>query len=165
MVTLYNVTSNDGFIARLDGDENFISDDFWDYFIDLCKNYDTLVMGSKTYEAIQNYPIEMSEQLESLSLKRIVVTKDINYPVKSEYKIINSIKDIQFVGKNILVSSGPGLNTSIAREGIADKVILIKLPEKIGAGIPVFEKEIKLNLISEKDFGKGRKLCGYKIDI
>ena len=53
MITLYNVISADGFIARLDGDEDFIPDDLWPHTLEFFKKYDALVMGRKTYDAMQ----------------------------------------------------------------------------------------------------------------
>jgi len=53
--TLYNVISEDGFVARPDGNEDFIPDELWDFFIKLLRTYDTMVISSKTYEAQQAY--------------------------------------------------------------------------------------------------------------
>jgi len=163
MITLYNVISGDGYIARKNGSEDFIPDEVWNEFINLCGKSDVLVMGSKTYEAIKQYPREMIEEFESLKIKRVVVTKKDNYSVGSRYKLIHSIADIISLGKNILISSGPILNNAILKENIADRVILNTLLEKIGTGIPVFDSLAQLKLISAKDMGNGREWREYDI--
>ena len=162
MVTAYNVISRDGYIARKNGDEDFIPDKLWDTFLSLCKKYDTEVMGGKTYKAIQEYPQEQIAQFENLNIKKVIVTNDLSFVAKPGYTVTQSPKEAFALGKNVLLSSGPGLNTSALKEGLIDKVILIILPEKIGEGIKQFNIEPKLNLISEKVF-YGRKLCEYKV--
>lgn len=75
MVTLYNVVSSDGYIARKDGSEDFISDELWPVTLKLFKKFDALVMGRKTYEVLQSYGKEFLEPLENLTLKKIVVSQ------------------------------------------------------------------------------------------
>ncbi len=162
MVTLYNVVSADGYIARKNGDEDFIPDELWEVFLSLCKKYDTEVMGGKTYKAIQVYPREQIAQFENLNIKKIIVTNDLSFVAKPGYIVAHSPKEAFALGKNILLSSGPGLNTAVLKEGLIDKVILIILPEKIGEGIRQFDIDPKLKLISEK-FVNGRKWCEYKV--
>lgn len=163
MVTLYNVTSKDGYIARLDGSEDFIPDELWNDFIDMCKKNDTVVIGRKTYQTIQNYSEQMIKKFEDLNIKRVVVTRDINFTVKPSYIITHSPKEAFTLGRNILLSSGPTLNTSVLELGLIDKVILNILPLEIGSGIKVFNTEVNLVPISEKDVVDGKKLCEYLI--
>jgi len=79
MVTLYNVISLDGFIARPDGGENFISDNLWGEFVELCKKYDAVVIGRKTYEAVQKYDKESREMFETINTLRVIVSSDKNF--------------------------------------------------------------------------------------
>ena len=51
MVTIYNVISKDGFIARSDGGEDFIPEEIWEYDMQFFRQFDTWVMGRKTYES------------------------------------------------------------------------------------------------------------------
>lgn len=48
MVTIFNIISADGYIARENGEEDFIPDELWFEFLKLCKNYDAFIMGRKT---------------------------------------------------------------------------------------------------------------------
>lgn len=163
MVTLYNAVSEDGFIARKDGSEDFIPDEVWGDFLSLCKMYDSLVMGRKTYEIIQQYSEEMIKEFESLNIKKIVVTNDTKFQVKSGYITASSPKESISNGINILLSSGPTLNESVLSQNLIDVVIKNIIPESIGDGIKQFENEPNLVLEIEEDVGGGRKLCTYKV--
>ena len=163
MITLYNVISADGFIARKNGDEDFIPDEFWDEFVDLCKKYDAFVMGRNTFEAIQKYSIEQIKQLEDLDLKRIVVTNDPSFITSDKYTIVHSPEEALKHAANILISSGPTLNTSVLKLGLVDKVILNTLPEMIGEGIKAFQIEPNLIIEFVIDKGNGRKRFIYRV--
>ena len=79
MLTLYNVISSDGFIAAKDGGEDFIPDEVWGDFLELCAKYDALILGKNAYAAIQSFGKELVEPFEKLSIKKIVVTRDKNF--------------------------------------------------------------------------------------
>lgn len=163
MVTSYNVISSDGFIATPDGSEDFIPDEVWDDFMDVCRNYDTVVMGRKTYETIQAYPIYMVKDFEDLNIKKIIVTSNDKFIPKYGYLIAHSPKDAFLEGQHILLTSGPTLNSSALSEGLIDTVILNILPEKIGSGIKVFDTNPRLTLLSTVNKPGNRKLCTYSI--
>jgi dihydrofolate reductase len=163
MITLYNVVSSDGFIARLDGSEDFIPDEVWDDFLDICKSYDTIVMGRKTYETIQAYPKEMIEKFEHQGIKKIIVTNNQKFVSKPEYTISHSPKEAFSLGRNVLLTSGPTLNSSVLKENLIDKVILNTLPSKIGTGIKIFDTSPRLSLISTVEKPGNRKLYLYNI--
>jgi len=163
MVTTYNTVSADGFIARADGSEDFIPDDAWDDFLKILSSYDAIVMGRKTYETIQKYPSAMIDSFESIPMKRIIVSRKKDFVPKNGYFAIPSLSGISAFGKNILITSGPSLNTAAFQMGIIDHVLLNILPETIWEGMAVFSVQPKLVLISTKNMPAGRKLCTYKI--
>src|SRR5438128_2564464 len=107
MITLYNAISSDGFIARLDGSEDFISYEIWHDLIDLCKNYDAVVVGKNSYNAIQGYDENEKELFEKLPIKKVVISRDKKFIPKSGYIISRSIDDAVLQGGNILLMSGP----------------------------------------------------------
>ncbi len=178
MITLYNVVSADGFISKIDHSEDFIPDEMWNEFLDMCREYGAVIVGRKTYDAIQKYDGYLVEAFEALPVKRVVVSRDANFEPKSGYVVARSPKEAYEKAaeaaiktnskgeKEVLLSSGPTLNTSIVKEGLIDKIILEKLPVRIGEGYKVFdEEEIKpeLKLISKEDKGEGRERCVYSI--
>ena len=144
MITLYNVISSDGFIARPDGREDFISDDFWPHTLEFFKSYDALVMGRETYDAMQRYGASLLRPFEKLSLTKVIVTRNAAFKPKPGYIVAHSPNDAIALldGKNILVSSGPNFNSQLIRGGRVRKVIWWRVPEAIGEGILPFDKDL-----------------------
>lgn len=164
MVTLYNVISSDGFIARNDGSEDFIPDGLWPNFLNLCQKYGTLVMGRKTYDTIQSYPKELLEPLEKLSIRKIVITGNRSFESKYEYIIAHSPQDALKLAPDALVSSGPILNNFLLKNRLVEKIILHEVPTGIGEGIKPFDID-GINLIPVKDVPKleGITVREYKV--
>jgi dihydrofolate reductase len=142
MFTLYNVISLDGYMADNNGSEDFIPNEMWVGFINLCKKYGSFITGRKTYEAIQKYDDELLRTLEELSIKKIVVSNDKEFKPRKGYIVAHSLQEAFSLAPNGLVSSGPTLNNSILKAGLADKIILRKLPVRVGRGIPAFDKDL-----------------------
>lgn len=165
MVTTYNTVSADGFIARKDGSEDFIPDTAWDDFLTVLSGYEVVVMGRKTYEAIQLYPITMIESLESAPIKRLIVSRDEQFTPKANYFKVASLFEIPTAGQDVLITSGPSLNTAALKAGIIDRVILNILPQNIGQGMPVFDDEPKLILLSTQSTPTGGTICTYQVQI
>lgn len=163
MITLYNVISADGFIARDNGEEDFIPDEVWVDFLDMCKNFEIVVMGRKTYETIQSYPEKMIKEFEDVNIKKVVITNNPGFEVKGAYHISQSPRESFSLGERVLLTSGPTLNTSVLSEGLIDTVVLNTLPEKIGSGIKVFNVDPKLELIKTEEKDSGRKMVFYKV--
>ncbi|MEK9158143.1 MAG: hypothetical protein AAB638_03110 [Patescibacteria group bacterium] len=139
MITLFNVVSADGFIAREDGSEDFISDDLWPGFLDVCNGYDAIVMGRKTYEAIQGYDQELIDSFENLTIKKLVLTNNKDFKVKEGYTISHSPEEVVNISPNVLVTSGPTLNNYLLSKGLVNKIILHRLAVSIGEGIKPFD--------------------------
>ena len=143
MITLYNVISSDGYIARKDGDEDFIPNELWPSTLEFYKKYDAIVMGRKTYEAMQKYDRALLDPYEALDLKKIVITQNRSFVPESGYIVAHSPHDAFALvsGLNVLVSSGPELNSSVMRDGLVDKVIWQVVPVAIGEGIKPFDMD------------------------
>lgn len=165
MVTLYNVISEDGYIATKDGSEHFIPDALWPTTLKLIGKYDVLVMGRKTYEAIQQYPPELLEPFEKLPIKKVVVTTNMDFHPCFGYMVSHSPQDTLAFGKNVLVSSGLTLNDAFLKCRLADKVIFHKIPIKIDEGMRPFEVGFEKTLIleSETELDGGIKELTYRI--
>jgi len=141
MLTLYNVISSDGFIARNDGSEDFIPDNLWPNFLDLCRKYGTLIMGRKTYDAVQQYGKEFSQSLEELPIRKIVISGNLSFRPKKGYIVAHSPKDALAIAPDALVSSGPTLNNFLLKNGLAKNIILHEVPAAIREGIRPFDKD------------------------
>ena len=160
MVTLYNVISADGYIARKDGSEDFIPDELWPITLDIFKKFDVLVMGGKTYQVLQSYDKKSLELFEKLGIKKVVVTRDKNFQPKSGYVVVHTPEDALRMSTNTLVSSGPTLNNYLLEKKLVDTIIFHQLPILIKDGILPFDSEIKKSLIllSETQLGQAKEL-------
>lgn len=146
MLTLFNVISSDGFIARLDGGEDFIPSDLWQNFLDLCEEYGTLMMGRKTYDTIQGYEKDLILSFEALSIKKIVISSNHSFCPKNGYTVVHSPADAVEMAPNSLVSSGPTLNNFLLQHELVGKVIIHKVPAVIGEGIKPFD-DVVISLV------------------
>jgi dihydrofolate reductase len=142
MLTLYNVISSDGFIAREDGREDFIPDGLWKNFLDICLQYGTLIIGRKTYDAIQCYDKKLRDPFEKLAIKKIIITRNRNLHVQNEYVVVHAPEDALKLAHDALVSSGPTLNNYLLKNHFVGKVIFHQVPAIIGTGIKPFDKNM-----------------------
>lgn len=151
MLTLYNVVSFDGFIARNNSDEDFIPDDLslWQNFLNLCLKYQSLIIGRKTYETIQRYNQPLLSSFENLPIKKIIVSSNKDLVVKNGYILVNSPEEAFRQEQNALVSSGPNLNNYLLEHGYVGEIIQYKLPVSIKDGIKPFNQnklDAKINI-------------------
>ena len=141
MLTLYNVISSDGFIARNNGSEDFIPDNLWPNFLNLCKEYGTLIIGRKTYDAVQQYGEEFLQPFEKLPIRKIVISGNQSFQPKKGYIVAHSPNDAIAIAPDALVSSGPTLNNFLLKNGLVKKLILHEVPTAIGEGIKPFDRD------------------------
>ncbi|MEK7063414.1 MAG: hypothetical protein AAB955_01840 [Patescibacteria group bacterium] len=164
MVTLYNVVSEDGYIARTDGSEDFIPDELWEETLRVYKQFDTLVMGRRTYEVVQTYPPELTEPLQALGLRMIVVTRDTDFVLPAGYEVVNTPEEAVTLGTDVLVCTGPTLNNYLLENGLVQQVIHHQVAVTLGEGIPVFDDAYRARLVleSESDLEFARELI-YRV--
>lgn len=142
MFTLYNLVSADGFIARPDGREDFIPDSVWQKFLDLCQAYGTLVMGRKTYDAIQSYDQKLIDEFESLAVTKIVISHNKEFKAKTDYHIVSTPEAAATIVPDALVCSGPTLNNYVLRKHLVKEILLYQLLTPIGEGIEPFDNQL-----------------------
>lgn len=165
MLTLYNVISSDGFIARKDGSEDFIPDGLWPNFLNLCKEYGTLIMGRKTYDTIQSYDEELRDSFESLPVNKIVISNNKEFHPRSGYIVVHSPEDAITIAPDALVSSGPTLNNHLLKKHMVKEIIFHEVPVSIGDGIKPFDEVgIVLKPIDDVSQLEGIKVRKYKLD-
>jgi dihydrofolate reductase len=139
MITLYNVVSADGFIAREDGSEDFIPDALWPETLKIMSAFDAVVMGRKTYAAMQQYDPSLLQPFEDLPIRKVVISRNPNLSLKPGYETIDSVDGIPALGHNVLVSSGPSLNNFLLNKGLVDKILRYELTQSIGKGIKAYD--------------------------
>lgn len=154
MFTIYNATSSDGYIARLDGSEDFIPDNVWPYFLHLCNEHGSLVMGRKSYDSVQKYDKKLIESLEELPIRLVVVTKNRkDFIPRKRYVVAHSPEDAYAFAPGALVSSGPGLNNELIKKRMIGTIIIRELPITIDEGIKPFDIDTASLILNKKYFG------------
>lgn len=155
MLTLYNVTSSDGYIMTKDHDESFIPDSLWPTVLEVFSQYKVILMGKSTYEAFQNYGDKLLTPFEELSIRKVVVSRDESFKPKVGYESVTDAKEILSKNDRVVVSSGPGFNNFLQGSKLIDIMILHKLPDVLGDGIKPFDdkyfKEFTLHSKTERD--------------
>jgi len=142
--TVYIGTSLDGFIARKDDDiewlVKFQNPEVHQSYKEFLDRIDVIVIGRGTYEKVLTYPVWPYEK------KVFVLSNSIKLiPVELKEKItILSMRPkglLDYLSNegfhNIYVDGGKVIQDFL-REDCIDEMIITKVPELIGSGIPLF---------------------------
>ncbi|TXK46446.1 dihydrofolate reductase [Pontibacter qinzhouensis] len=165
-IILYIAASLDGFIARPDGnidwlhDEDFAlpGEDF--HYSSFLETIDTTLMGNSTYQVIQGFetPFPYTDKTN------YVFTRNPEHQDDAFVKFVSSdatgfIKELkQQPGKDIWLIGGGQLNTLVLEAGLLDEIVLTYIPILLGTGIPLFAaglQEHKLQVESNHCFDNG----------
>ena len=133
------VISLDGFIARLDGSFDWIPDDPTIDFAALYAEFDTLLMGRKTWDVLRaQQPYGPAE-----AMQKIVVSR--HHPPGTEGRItfidalpsgyVRKLKEQP--GKDIWLFGGGEVFGQLLAAGLVDSVEVAIMPVLLGAGIPL----------------------------
>lgn len=160
-IVLYIAMSLDGFIARNNGEVDWLSGSSGDPNVDtgfdeFYSSVDTVVMGRTTYEQVIN---ELSPDAWVYEGKKCYVATTRNYESDSQVEFISEditgfIKGLKSQeGKDIWLVGGGKLINQFIKENLVDKYIITIIPTILGGGIQLFledNPEIKLKLIETK---------------
>lgn len=170
--TVYIATSLDGFIARNDGNidwlidiENPANDDYG--YADFIKTIDAIVMGRSTYEKVLSFPAWPYEQqvfVLSTSLK------DVPNNLKGKVGLLSMspkdlVRHLSEAGYTSLYIDGGKTIQSFLKEDLIDELIITKIPVLIGSGIPLFadlEHDLSFRHIETKTYPNGLVKSHYK---
>lgn len=154
-VVLYIAQSLDGYIARGNGDIDWLEGDGSEPdsdfgYNDFYESIDTIIIGRNTYEQIiqdlspEQWPYEGKETY-------VVTTDDLEPNKNVEFikeDVVNFIKQLkEKEGKDIWIVGGAILIDALIKENIVDEYIISIMPTILGFGIKLFNEnnpEIKL---------------------
>lgn len=145
-------TSANGFVARRDGDEDFLPLEGWLQLLDFAKKYGHFIWGRSTYEAVRNWGGHFMKDIENIPIIIVSSNKKLSYPqnitvCSSPNKAMKIVE--QMGHKKAFLSGGPTLNTSFAKAGLINEIILNYNPIILADGIKLFSEsdfELKLKL-------------------
>lgn len=161
--------SLNGMIARDDDREDFLSDEGWKYFVGLAREHGNFVIGRRTLEVVRENYEEGFDQLENL--EKVVVSANKDYNLGEGYNLVCSPNEAldYLKAKNYssaLLTGGAKLNSSFAKAGLIDEIILNIEPVVIGSGKRLFEAEkfeLAVELIDTQKFGAGGVRLRYRV--
>ncbi|WP_406661941.1 dihydrofolate reductase family protein [Methanolobus sp. ZRKC3] len=157
-VILYIAMSLDGYIARkngdidwLDGDGSEPNPDFgYDEFYG---SIDTVIMGRKTYDQVLTfgeYPYKGTRGYVYTSEKR-ANNEDVIFTNENAEDLIGKLRNEE--GKDIWLIGGAGIIDDFIKKDLIDEYFVTVLPCILGEGISLFKDrnpEIKLKLLKNK---------------
>jgi len=165
---LYIALSLDGYIARENGDVDWLKPDESFDFTPFVDSVDTVLMGYGTYKKSLSFGDEAF-----LDNKQYFVFTKNNTQTKDERVQFINVDPARFVkqlrsnpGLNIWLMGGGILNTSFLKANLIDEIQLYFMPILLGSGIPLFATgypETHLSLSLHKSYDSGLLELHYQV--
>jgi dihydrofolate reductase len=162
--------SLNGFIARENGDEDWISDDGWINFQQVAEKYNNFVLGRETYEQVTSR--NKKYNFDNVKCEhKVIVTRDRNFLTLNGYAIVLSpeqaVQYIESKGCDKLFLAGGGkLSSSFIKAGLVDELSITVNPHVIGKGRPMFgpdDFDLPLKLSGHEEISSGRIRIRYEV--
>jgi dihydrofolate reductase len=173
--SVYVATSLDGFIARENGDVDWLSGGdsdgtVEDYgFHEFLDSIDILVMGRKTFEmvvAAGQWPYG-SKQVVVLSSRPVQIPSHLVETVDSQSSSPTElVKQLSESGAKHLYVDGGRTIQGFLNAGLIQHIIITRVPVLIGKGIPLFgpvNKDIRLQHLETRSFPNGFVQSKYDV--
>ena len=176
-ISVYIATSLDGFIARengdldwlpgSDGDEDGTGEDYG--YHQFMESVDVLVMGRNTYEMILSFGEWPYGE------KRVIVlsSKEIEIPDKlaenvasrscSPFELVDEL--LESGAKHLYIDGGKTIQ-GFLNAGLIQEIIITRVPVLLGSGIPLFgelDQDKKLHLLESRAFDNGFVQSKYEV--
>lgn len=162
--------SPNGYIAREDGDEDWLPSEGWNEFLVLAKELNNIVMGRETYDQVTSRYEDYNFDNVECDYK-LIVTKDSSFTAPDGYVIVHSPEEavdyIKSSGLDKLFLIGGGkLNSEFFKRRLISEIQLTVNPYIIGKGrsfISPEEFEVSLKLVKAKELSGGRVQIKYSV--
>ena len=174
-VIAYLAASADGYIARPDGDVEWLNRRPHKFDYGMTKFYaaiDTILMGRKTYDWAVNYFKKLGKPPQWSKQPHFVFSrKPPAKPLGGVEFVTSSVKAFMDKmraqpGKHIWMMGGGGLIASFLDAGELDEFDIHVMPTLIGEGIPMIEprhRDIELKLLASKKYPDGVVRLRYAV--
>ncbi len=145
-VILYIAMSLDGYIAKHDGDIDFLSNvdtPGSDYgYTDFLNKTDTIIWGRKTFDKV----LSMVSEVPYKDKKVYVVSKTRkgnHEHIVYHSDVVELVKQLkQQEGKDIYCDGGSEIIAELMKHSLIDRIIVSVIPHLLGGGIPLFREGI-----------------------
>jgi dihydrofolate reductase len=149
-IILFIASSLDGYIARENGDVDWLPESAVSGYDDFYKSVDTVILGKKTYAQVLtfgDYPYK--------DKKSFVITRNNNCENEDNIKFVNDVEKLvknirSSTGANVWLVGGAEIISAFMNFKFVDELVLSIIPVVLGSGIPLFkniQKDAKLELI------------------
>lgn len=141
-VTIYNATSIDGYIAKLDGDSEWVSPVDAEQFEKAIEDADCVIVGKTTFEQYKGdlYPVPLKLNIVMTSMPPEVSSyENVEYFTQDPRKVLDYLAAKGC--KNVLIVGGGKTNYGFVRENLVDFLIIDVHPLAFGKGITLFDGE------------------------
>ena len=165
-VVLYMATTIDGFVAKKNGDSDWVSPSDTPIFEEKIKEAGCIVMGRRTYEVSgSDFPYKGALNIVMTSNGNLKSNDpNVLFLNKHPKDVIEVVKKKGF--QTLLIIGGGNLNGSFLKEGLIDEIYIDIHPLVLGSGIKLFEKcevDVKLKLLDIKPLKNDLILLRYKV--
>jgi len=171
-VIIYVASSLNGFIAKPDGDvdwlHNIPNPDKLDYgYADFYESIDTTLMGNKTYQKVLSFGIDFpyTGKANYVFTRNNELKKDENVQFISS-GITDFVKRLKNEnGKDIWLIGGGEINSLLLNAGLVDELRLFLMPYIFGKGVTLFGDELEgmeMILDRQKAYSNNVLECIYK---
>lgn len=171
---VFIATSLDGFIARLDGDVNWLmerDDPSEDHgYGDFIADIDLIVMGRGTYEKVLElgpWPYDRSVLVMSAKLSETPVPDAlvgmVNFTSAQPREVMAKLASQNV--RRVYVDGGK-IVQAFLREGLISDLVISVVPVLLGQGRPLFgamDADVNLKLLSSRSFSSGLLQSSYKV--
>lgn len=132
-IDIYAAVSRDGFIARENGDTDWVKDE--GLFEEMCRTYGVICLGKTTFDEFGGPAVDGVQHIV-LSHKPQKSTHPHTYFVTNVGEAIKKAEELGF--STLLVIGGAKTNQSFIEAGRADKLILDRHAVNLGKGLKLF---------------------------
>jgi len=150
-ITLYSAMSLDGYVARPDGNIDWLTGfpnplnlDFG--YAEFLAGIDTTLMGNKTYTQVLGFDMPFPYQ----DKKNFVFTRTAGHPTAEFVEFVSGdiagfVRDLkQQTGGDIWLIGGGQINGVMVEAELVDELIIHLIPVVLGSGIPLFDPRASL---------------------
>ena len=151
---VYVASSLDGYVARENGEIDWLPETTESGYDAFYKSVDTVIIGKTTYDQVLTFGEYPYKDKKSFVFTRNDQNKDENIEfVSNVEKFVKG--GFPGTGENIWLVGGAEIIASFLKQRVVDEIIISVIPVLLGKGIPLFkniENETNLELIKTEKY-------------